>query len=99
MTADQIEKSVEQRVKDELTPVDTDSLYRDMLDECYSFESVGGIFKGMQPSRVLEEMDPTAFQCGKNDYEDFLREDYDEFDEQFYKKDEVQNIRSAEILK
>ena len=93
MNKQEIEKEIEQRVIGELTPVDTEELYDSMLDECYSFKSVGGIFACMEPHRVLEEMDPIAYRCGKNDYEDSLREEYEEVNESFYDKREVQDIR------
>lgn len=93
MNKQEIEKEIEQRVIGELTAVDTEELYDSMLDECYSFKSVGGIFACMEPHRVLQEMDSTAYRCGKDDYEDSLREEYDEFDENFYDKKEVQDIR------
>jgi len=93
MNKEEIEKEIEQRVIGELTPVDTEELYNSMLDECYSFKSVGGIFACMEPHRVLEEMDPIAYRCGKNDYEDSLREEYEEVNESFYDKREVQDIR------
>ena len=93
MNQEELDKRVEERVKEDLTPIDTEERYRDMLDECYSFDSVGGIFSSMQPSRVLEEVDPVAYRCGMNDYEDCLREDYEEIDEQFYEKQEVREIR------
>lgn len=60
-------------VKDKCRPVDTDELFNSMLDECYSFESVGGPFAHMLPSKVLEEMDPVAYRCGKNDWVDSER--------------------------
>ncbi len=59
-------------IKENLKPVNLEGLYDDMLDECYSFKSVGGIFAHMQPSRVLAKCDPTAYRCGMNDYEDSL---------------------------
>lgn len=46
--------------------------YRDMLDECFSFKPVGGIFAGMSPARVLEQCDEVAYRCGLNDYIDSL---------------------------
>lgn len=45
--------------------IDVDSFeeeYKDSLDECY------GEFHGFNYSRILEELDPTAFRCGLNDY-------------------------------
>ena len=39
-------------IEDQLTPVDTEQLYENMLDECYSFKGVGGPFQYMQPRRL-----------------------------------------------
>jgi len=89
----EIEKRVAERVEQELTPVDTEEMYNEMLDDCYSFESVGGPFTCMEPHRVLEEVDPIAYRCGKNDYEDSLRDEYEDINENFYDKKEVQDIR------
>ena len=55
-------------VKEDGQPRDMDAAYREMLDECYSFKAVGGPFDCMQPSRVLENEDPTAYRCGFSDY-------------------------------
>lgn len=68
--------------------VDTDARYNDMLDEAYSFDAVGGPFSCMSPSRVLQEVDPTAYRCGKNDY---IGEDDDlvEMGNGYYVKDDV----------
>jgi len=88
-----IDKEVQRRVEEDLTPIDTEESYKDMLNECYSFESVGGIFADMEPARVLEEMDPTAYRCGKNDYEDSLDETCEEINDQYYNREEVQDIR------
>lgn len=89
------EERIAERVKDELTALDVEAQYRDMLDDCYSFESVGGIFAGMSPARVLEEVDPVAYRCGMGDYQDSLSRDgdYEEIDEQLYDAKEVQAIR------
>jgi hypothetical protein len=59
-----------ERIRDELSPVDADKSYDDFLDEVYSFKSVGGIFAYMQPSQVLEQMDPVAYRCGFTDWLD-----------------------------
>ena len=93
----EIERRVEAKVKEELTAIDTEQRYDDMLDECYSFKSVGGIFAHMLPSRVLEEMDPIAYRCGKNDWEDSESQDqWEEIDGEYYDRDEVQKIRDAD---
>lgn len=88
-----IDRLVAERVKAELDSLDTEESYRDMLDECYSFKAVGGIFAAMSPANVLEEVDPVAYRCGLNDYEDSLTDSYTEIDEEYYSTDEVDAIR------
>jgi hypothetical protein len=83
-----------ERIRDELSPVDADKSYDDFLDECYSFESVGGIFKYMQPSKVLEKMDPTAYRCGFSDWldgEDLI--DVGVGDCEYYLKEDMEQVR------
>lgn len=55
-----------------LRAFDLESAYDDMLNECCSFDSVGGPFEDMTPSRVLAEVDPIAYRCGMDDYADSL---------------------------
>jgi hypothetical protein len=50
---------------DESTALD---LYDEMLDELYSPINIAGI--EFDPSRVLKELDPTAYRCGFNDWLD-----------------------------
>jgi hypothetical protein len=57
-------------VEEQCTTVDLEQRFRDMLDECYSFDSVGGPFSSMSPSDVLKQVDPVQFRCGVNDYGD-----------------------------
>jgi hypothetical protein len=61
---------LEQHIADECTRIDREAQFDAMLDECYSFDKVGGPFAHMLPSRVLKELDPVAYRCGVNDYED-----------------------------
>jgi hypothetical protein len=44
------------------------ALYDEMLDELHSPIIIGGI--EFDPSRVLKELDPIAYQCGFNDWLD-----------------------------
>ena len=78
-------------VKEDGQPRDMDAAYREMLDECYSFKSVGGPFACMQPSRVLEECDPTAFRCGFNDWLD--SEEVTEIGDEYFDSKELEDIR------
>lgn len=90
-----IEVKTEERVRGELSTVDVESRFDEMLDELYSFESVGGPFAHMQPSRVLRECDSTAHRCGVNDYADSLSKDgeIEYICEDWYNAKEVQDIR------
>ena len=78
-------------VKEDGQPRDMDSAYRETLDEIYSFKSVGGPFEHMQPSRVLENEDPTAFRCGFNDYLD--SEEVTEIGDEYFDSKELEDIR------
>lgn len=61
---------LETRIADNCKVVDREAAFNEMLDECYSFERVGGPFADMLPSRVLLEVDPIQHRCGVNDYAD-----------------------------
>jgi hypothetical protein len=63
-------KALAAHIAENCTPVDRESAFDAMLDDCYTFEKVGGPFACMSPSRVLRECDPTAYRCGVNDYAD-----------------------------
>lgn len=90
-----LETKTQERVREELTPVDVEARFNDMLDESYSFDSVGGPFACMSPSRVLLECDPIAHRCGVNDYADSLGKDgeIEYICEDWYDAKEVQDIR------
>jgi flagellar motility protein MotE (MotC chaperone) len=82
-------------IQADLSPIDREQLFREMIDEHYSLETVGGPFAHMQASRVLEEMDPTAFRCGVNDYCDSLG--LYEVGGESYDGDKCEEIRDALI--
>jgi hypothetical protein len=88
-----IEAELEKRVKEELKPIDLEQLYRDMLDECEPEVRVAGLC--FCASRIVEELDPTAFRCGVNDYADSLIGESisEEIDGEYYNLDEVNDIR------
>jgi hypothetical protein len=67
MTTEHVQRMI-QHITENCTPIDREQRFRDMLNECYSFDAVGGPFASMDPAQVLEEMDPIAFRCGVNDY-------------------------------
>ena len=55
-------------VTDAVSPVDEESRYDDMLNDCYSFDRIGGVFEMMEPANVLKKVDQVAYRCGLNDY-------------------------------
>lgn len=46
----------------------TEEQYREMLNEEGDVKVCGMTFS---PSRILEELDPTAFRCGFNDFQEY----------------------------
>lgn len=73
----EVEKRLEKRVVAELSPVDTEELYCDYLDEINptiviqgGTGSTGGLT--YCASNLLKRVDPTAFRCGVCDYTDSL---------------------------
>lgn len=81
----------------ECSAVNTDTRYDEMIDECYSFESAGGIFSSMSPSRVLRECDPVVYRCGKNDWLDGERDTLTEVDDNYYDTREVEKTKEEFI--
>ena len=55
------------------------AMYDDMLDECYDTIEIAGM--SYCPSKVLEDVDPIAYDCGFNDYVDSLGIDLDEVEQ------------------
>ena len=50
--------------------------YSDHLDECYDTVMVCGM--SYSAGRVLSEVDPVAFRCGKGDYESGIQAELEE---------------------
>lgn len=100
MNAEQVIELLEAHVVDNCTAIDHEATFDAMLDECYSFENVGGPFACMTPSRVLKETDPTAYRCGVTDYMDSLGtvevngDDYDPEDAEKAKEEFIDKIDS-----
>ena len=90
---DTIEQKLIERVKAELEPLDTDTLYDEMLDEIYGEINVGVT---LSASKVLSECDPTAYRCGFSDWLDneiTVGRISDEIDGEYYDADEVDRIK------
>jgi len=54
------------QIHNNLSPLDTEDMYRSMLEECYGEIEVAGLT--FSAARIVEELDPTAFRCGLVDY-------------------------------
>lgn len=61
----------------EFDPDDFTDDYDDMLDDY-------GDFMGYSASRILKEVDPTAYRCGLLDYVDGLDQDYEKMKDAAY---------------
>lgn len=79
------------QISDNLTPLDTEELYANMLDDCYGEVEIAGM--NFQTSRALKELDPTAFRCGEMDYIDSLS--LVEIDGDYYEQDAVEAERDS----
>lgn len=60
--------------------------YKESLDESH------GEFMGYSASRILEELDPTAFRCGLNDYCD--GKDVEDLEEWQEANEKVESLES-----
>jgi chromosome segregation ATPase len=76
---EQLKETIEQKEEEienfELDPDNYEEEYIEMLDSEGTI-TAGGI--DFDPSRVLKELDPTAFYCGLNDWIDSLDKEDDE---------------------
>lgn len=92
--AQDLETLIAARVADELTPIDTDELYDEMLREVHA-DALRGPFAHLDAAELLKEADPVAYRCGSVDHFDSLTRErqYEEIDEQLYDAREVQAIR------
>jgi hypothetical protein len=75
-----------------LTPVDGDELFEELLDECYPEVTIGtSVFS---PSQVLKELDPVCFNIGVTENLDSLAEDGNlyEYGGNYYRLDELDDM-------
>ena len=80
-------------IVEELKPVNTDSMYDDMLDECYGTVTIAGY--EYATSLALKELDPVAYRCGMADYIDSEITNgtlTDEIDGEYYNQSEVNDL-------
>ncbi len=81
----------------ELDNDDYEEQYRDMLEEISGPVKIGSL--EYSAARVLEEVDPTAYRCGLNDYVDSLEKEddpkYKELEEELETlEDELSDLES-----
>jgi predicted ribosome quality control (RQC) complex YloA/Tae2 family protein len=79
------------QIHNNLTPLDTEDMYRSMLEECYGDIEVAGLT--FSAARIVEELDPTAFRCGMVDYIDSLS--LIEIHGDYYEQDAVETERDS----
>ncbi len=71
-------------IKDES---DLEQEYKDFIDEFNEVKIMGMSYCA---SRVLEELDPTAFRCGFNDWLD--SEQWDEFEGDYMQRSDIEQV-------
>ena len=86
-------KTLIEHITSNCCAIDTESVYDDMINECYSLEKVGGPFAHMLASRVLKEVDPIAYRCGFSDFADSQREFWAEVDGDYYERREAEKAK------
>ena len=81
------------QVDDNLSEIDVESDFNDYLDSCYPEVSVAEL--KYQTSRVLKEIDPTAYRCGLCDYIDSQCKDriWIEYNDKYYDYDDFQALK------
>jgi predicted transcriptional regulator len=85
-----IDEILEKRVQEELTAVNQEEVYEDMLREMYGDVDVCGM--SMDAADVLKRYDPIAFRCGMNDYFG-TTDEYTEIAGELYLTEEVDELR------
>lgn len=71
-----------------LSESEAENLYRDVIDETEGAIKICGM--SFTASRIVEELDPTAFRCGMTDY---LDGDYEEFEDGYILKSELEKAQ------
>lgn len=80
-------QSFEEYLAENLDPIDQDAYYEEMLD-CEGTVTVGGL--EFYPSRILKELDPIAYNCGKLDL--FGTSDFQEYEGEYYDNEEYDRV-------
>lgn len=85
--------NLETRIQDELTAIDIDSRYDDMLDDVYPDLEIAGM--SFCTSHALKKLDPTAYRCGLSDWLD--SENFVEINGDYYEADDCERIKDEMI--
>jgi hypothetical protein len=83
-------KILNERIKLALSPMETEVIYDEFLDECYEEVNIGVTFS---PSFVLKKLDPICYNIGLCKYFD-NSEDYYELDGEYYCRNEVDDLEN-----
>lgn len=83
---------IEHMLENNLTAVDGDELFEELLDECYPEVKIGCCT--FSPSQVMKELDPTCFEIGAKENLDSLAEDGNlyEYGGNYYRIDELEDM-------
>lgn len=82
-------------IKSQCKEIDADEAYDEMLNDCYSLETVGGPFSHMQASRVLSEVDPIGYRCGFSDFTD--SQEWIEIGDSYYDRRDVEQAKEEYV--
>ena len=79
-------------IQDRCESVDDEALFDEMIDECYPEIEIGCC--SWQPSRVMSELDPTAYRIGVQEHIDSLVEDCQlyESDGEYYQTFDIEEM-------
>lgn len=88
-------KTLNEKIKENLNPVDQDEYYNMALDNAYGEVSIAGM--PFDTSTSFKQLDPIAYNCGQAD---FFSEDnnfyYNELDGEYYHQHEVDELEDEE---
>jgi hypothetical protein len=87
-TIEETTKALIQHIADECKTIDRETAFAESLDESGGVNVAGLTF---MPSRIWQELDPTAFRCGVNDHADAM--DWTEIDGETYDTREAEAAR------
>lgn len=82
--------SLKARIARDCVAIDREARFDEVMNESYSFASVGGPFAGLRPAEVLKKCDAVAYRTCVNDFAS--REHWTEVDGEWYEARAVKGI-------